>query len=73
MNSRSRRVTSRNAACTYQQSAVVVKLSEQHAAVAEEVSRADVAVKVTHVGMQPSVQLSVDVKLPGIGRLLDLQ
>lgn len=50
-----------------------MKLAEQHASVVEDVSRANVAVKVTDVGLQPSVQLSVDVKLPGIGRLLNLQ
>lgn len=52
---------------------MVVKLSEQHAAVVEEVSRADAAVQVTDGGPQPGVQLRVDVKLPGIGRLLNLQ
>lgn len=50
-----------------------MELAEQHASVVEEVSRADAAVKMADVGPQPSVQLSVDVKLPGIGRLLNLQ
>ena len=50
-----------------------MKLAQQHAPVVEEVSRADAAVQVADVGPQPGVQLSVDVKLPGIGRLLNLQ
>ena len=58
---------------THQQGAVVVKLAEQHAPVVEEVSRVDAAVQVTHVGLQPGVQPSVDVELPGIGWLLNLR
>lgn len=52
---------------------MVVQLGEQHAAVVEQVSEVDVAVEVTDVATQPRVQLSVDVKLPGNGRLLNLQ
>lgn len=50
-----------------------MQLAEHHATVVEEVSGADAAVQVTDVGLQPSVQLSVDVKLPGIGRFLNLR
>lgn len=50
-----------------------MQLAEQHAAVVEEVSGADAAVKVTNVGLQTSVQLNVDVKLPGIGWFLNLR
>lgn len=50
-----------------------MQLGEQHAPVVEEVSRADAAEQVTDGGLQPSVQLSVDVKLPGIGWFLNLQ
>lgn len=58
---------------TYQQSAVVVELAYQHASVVEEVGGANAAVKVTDAGLQPSVQLSVDVKLPDVGWPLNLQ
>lgn len=50
-----------------------MQLTEQHAPVVEEVSGVDAAVQVADGGLQPGVQLRVDVKLPGIGRLLDLQ
>lgn len=58
---------------TYQQSAVAVKLAEQHAPIVEDVSWANAAVEMTDFRLQPSVQLSVDVKLPGIGWFLNLQ
>lgn len=58
---------------TYQQGAVVVQLTQQHAAIVEEVGRVDVAVKVASAELQPSIQLSVDVKLPGIAWLLNLR
>lgn len=58
---------------TNQQGAVIVELCEQNAAVVEQVSGSNGAEEVTRAGLQPSVQLGVDVKLPGIGRFLDLQ
>lgn len=58
---------------TNQQGAVFVQLGEQNAAVGEQVSGADVAVEVARGGLQPRVQLRVDVELPGIGRFLELQ
>lgn len=61
------------AADTNQQGAVFVELGEQNAAVLEDVRGADVAEEVAGGGLQPRVQLRVDVKLPGIGRFLDLQ
>ncbi|TNN61558.1 hypothetical protein EYF80_028170 [Liparis tanakae] len=57
----------------YQQGAVVVELAEQHATVLEEVGGAHGAEQAPHVGLQASVQLHVDVELPRVGRLLDLQ
>lgn len=50
-----------------------MELGEQNAAVLEDVRGADVAEEVACGGLQPRVQLRVDVKLPGIGRFLDLQ
>lgn len=66
------RHTYERATRTHQQGAVVVKLPEQHTSIVEEVSRVNAAVKMTDVRLQPSIQLCVDVKLPGIGRLLNL-
>lgn len=60
------------AAGTYQQGAVAVELSQQHASIVEDVSGANAAVKVADGGLQAGVQLRVDVELPGIGRLLNL-
>ena len=50
-----------------------MQLPEQHAPVVEEVSRGHAAEEVSDVGLQPSVQPSVDVELPGIGWFLNLR
>ena len=58
---------------THQQSAAVVKIGQQNAAVLEQVGWEDVTEEVPYAGLETSIQLSVDVKLPWISWFLHLQ
>ncbi len=57
---------------SHQQRATVVQLSDQHAAVGEEVAGVYGVEQVPHTGLQTGVQLAVDVKLPRVRWLLHL-
>lgn len=56
----------------YQQGAVVVQLPQQDTAIVKKVEGFDTGVQLSEVGLQPSIQLCVDVELPGIGWFLHL-
>lgn len=56
----------------HQECATVVQLSDQDAAVGEEVCRVYGVEEVPHTGLQTGVQLAVDVKLPWVRWLLHL-
>lgn len=59
--------------CPHQQRATVVQLSDQDAAVGEEVGRVYGVKQVPHAGLQTDVQLAVHVELPRVRWLLHLR
>lgn len=58
--------------CTYQQSSIVIELTNQNASILKEMSRIKVDIKMMDTWIEPFYQLGCYVEFPRIGRFLDL-
>lgn len=57
---------------TYQQSSIVIELTNQNTSILKEMSRIKVDIKMVYTWIESFYQLSCYVEFPRIGRFLDL-